>query len=214
MPTVYLVRHGQASFGSDDYDVLSVLGRKQAAIAGAELARRGLRNPVLGSGELLRQRDTAAIVGSVLGIEPTFVDSGWDEIDAHALVDRRLGAPGASAGLTSAAFQEHLDAEMIRSIEADDAQWRDFADSAIGALDRLVAAVPRGRDAIVATSAGVIAAVASHLLFGNAHTVVALNRVSVNASLTTIAASSRRLSLLAFNEQAHLLAESGILTYR
>ena len=40
MPTVLLVRHGQASFGAADYDVLSDLGRRQAQAAGRELARR------------------------------------------------------------------------------------------------------------------------------------------------------------------------------
>ncbi len=30
MGTLYLVRHGQASFGSDDYDRLSPLGQRQS----------------------------------------------------------------------------------------------------------------------------------------------------------------------------------------
>ena len=30
MGTIYLVRHGQASFGSDDYDQLSPLGEEQS----------------------------------------------------------------------------------------------------------------------------------------------------------------------------------------
>ena len=41
VPVIHLVRHGQASFGTDDYDRLSDLGRMQATLAGRELARRG-----------------------------------------------------------------------------------------------------------------------------------------------------------------------------
>ncbi|MFJ4033730.1 histidine phosphatase family protein [Streptomyces griseoluteus] len=40
MPLICLVRHGQASAGADDYDVLSESGRVQAAAVGRELARR------------------------------------------------------------------------------------------------------------------------------------------------------------------------------
>jgi broad specificity phosphatase PhoE len=67
MPVIHLVRHGQASFGSDDYDVLSPTGQQQAALAGRELVRRGVRTPVFGSGTLARQRDTAAIVAGEFG---------------------------------------------------------------------------------------------------------------------------------------------------
>ena len=61
MPVVHLVRHGQASFGADDYDVLSDLGRTQAAAVGAELSRRGLDDSRSSCGTLRRQRDTAAL---------------------------------------------------------------------------------------------------------------------------------------------------------
>lgn len=214
MPTIYLVRHGQASFGTDNYDVLSDLGRVQASVAGEELARRRLREPVLGSGTLDRQRDTAVLVGEAIGIEPTFADARWNEIDAHGLVDRHLGVPGASAGLTSAAFQEHLDRALIEWITSDDPTWQEFSTGVSEALAELVAWLPRGRDAVVATSAGVIAVLGAALVESGAATVVAFNRVSVNASLTTLAASARRVSMLAFNDHAHLLGEPGLLTYR
>lgn len=37
MSVIYLVRHGQASFGSDDYDRLSTIGREQAQALGEYL---------------------------------------------------------------------------------------------------------------------------------------------------------------------------------
>ena len=67
MPTIYLLRHGQASFGTDDYDVLSDLGVHQARVAGAELERRDLRAPLVVSGTLRRQQDTAELAAG-----PTF----------------------------------------------------------------------------------------------------------------------------------------------
>ena len=40
MSTLYLIRHGQASFGAEDYDVLSALGAEQARALGAYFAAR------------------------------------------------------------------------------------------------------------------------------------------------------------------------------
>ncbi|MFC8898324.1 histidine phosphatase family protein [Streptomyces cinereoruber] len=67
MPLICLVRHGQASSGTEDYDVLSGPGRAQAAAVGRELARRRLRDPHLVAGTLNRQRDTARIAAEAAG---------------------------------------------------------------------------------------------------------------------------------------------------
>lgn len=214
MPAVYFVRHGQASFGSDDYDVLSELGHRQATIAGQELVRRGARDPLIVSGTLRRQRDTAAAIAAAFGGCSLATDARWNEIDAHGMVDARLGGPGASAGITSLAFQEHLDAHLLEWVGEEHAGWLEFSGGIGSALRELVESLPRGRDAVVATSAAVVAALGTVLLTGSADTFVALNRVSVNASISTVAASARRLSLLSINDHAHLLGQPGLLTYR
>ena len=59
MPTILLVRHGQGSFGTADYDVLSERGGMQAAAVHAALRERGVTADRLVSGSLRRQRDTA-----------------------------------------------------------------------------------------------------------------------------------------------------------
>lgn len=214
MPAIYLLRHGQASFGADDYDVLSERGARQAAVAGRALARRGLVEPIVVSGSLRRQRDTALVAADVLGVEVSPPDERWNELPAHELVEARLGGPGSSAGLTSLEFQSHLDVAMAEWIDGDSADWRRFSDGALAALSDLGASVPSGSAAVVVTSSGVTAAVCGRLLGTGAAGVIALNRVSINASITTIAASSRGLSLVAFNDHAHFLADRELLTNR
>jgi len=214
MPTIYLLRHGQASFGTDDYDVLSELGVHQARIAGQELARRRPRTPVVVSGTLRRQQDTAGLAAGQFGAELGGTDARWNEFDAHELVEAHLGQAGASASMTSLTFQEHLDDATLAWMSAAGAGWHVFADGAYAALVDLAATVPRGCDAVVATSAGVIAALVTRVLDAPPETSIALNRVSVNAALTVIAASPRRLSIVTFNDHAHLLGEPGLLTYR
>ena len=41
MSELLVIRHGQASFGQDNYDVLSDLGHEQARAAGAALREAG-----------------------------------------------------------------------------------------------------------------------------------------------------------------------------
>jgi len=57
--SIYLIRHGQASFGADDYDVLSPLGVRQAQVVGQHLLDLGLSFDRCLSGDLSRQQDTA-----------------------------------------------------------------------------------------------------------------------------------------------------------
>jgi broad specificity phosphatase PhoE len=59
MGVVLLVRHGQASFGTDDYDVLSETGWEQARLLGAWLAGRGVTPDVVVRGGMRRHRETA-----------------------------------------------------------------------------------------------------------------------------------------------------------
>src|SRR5262249_31375458 len=80
VPTLLLVRHGQASFGTADYDVLSDLRHRQAEVTAAAVAAAGYRTTLVVSGSLRRQRDTAAPFG-----EPE-IDPRWDEYDAEDVI--------------------------------------------------------------------------------------------------------------------------------
>ena len=77
MGTLYLVRHGQASFGADDYDQLSALGRRQSVRLGEYLRSKGLSFDAVLTGTLRRHAQT------------------WDGI-----------AEGAGAAALAAALQE------------------------------------------------------------------------------------------------------------
>ena len=56
---IFVVRHGQASARSHDYDVLSPLGARQAARLGASFARAGVRFDAVFCGPRRRHHDTA-----------------------------------------------------------------------------------------------------------------------------------------------------------
>jgi broad specificity phosphatase PhoE len=218
MPLIALVRHGQASFGATDYDELSAVGRQQAEIIGAELARRQLRDPEVVSGSLRRQRDTAHLLTAAAGISrPVRVDERWDEYDHLGLVRRYLG-PGraAAAAGDSRAFQGLLDEALTAwSSDADDPGWADFTGKASAALRELAARLPAGRDAVVVTSGGVLAVLVADLLGAPAASAIALNRVAVNAAITTVVVGRSGTNLVSFNEHAHFTgANRALLTNR
>ena len=66
MGQVHFVRHGQASFGTDDYDRLSPLGWQQARWLGRHLSETGHRYDAVVSGGMRRHRETAQAIAEYL----------------------------------------------------------------------------------------------------------------------------------------------------
>ena len=58
--SVWLVRHGQASFGKSDYDNLSETGHEQAYLLGKHFAAHGVAPSLIVSGSMKRHRQTLA----------------------------------------------------------------------------------------------------------------------------------------------------------
>lgn len=225
MPTILLVRHAQASFGSDDYDVLSPTGVEQAGVVAAALARRELNVTRVVSGPARRQLDTAAPVAAALG-PAVETDERWDEyrteeiIAVHGRAEASLaGTGGSGEQITSRQFQEVIDVALSAWVAAGDggaaAQlWPDFLGSRRAALDELAGALGGGEVGVALTSGGVIAAIAADLL-GHHDLFTRLNRVLVNTGITKLAVGRSGISLVAFNEHAHLDDDGGqLLTYR
>lgn len=214
MPVVLLVRHGQASFGSDDYDVLSDVGREQSRVVGSELARRALRSPVARCGSLLRQRDTAEIALSFANLHAELsADPRWDEYD-HLDLLKRYVAEDASHDGTSKGVQILLDQALAAWVSDPAGDWGAFCGGAVAALSSLVDSLGPGQDAVVFTSGGVIAAVASTLLGVGPAGVVALNRVTMNGAITKLVVGGGGISLVAFNDHAHFEDRRDLVTYR
>ena len=59
MTTILLARHGQASFGQENYDRLSELGETQAKMLGQHYANTQRRIDAIFTGNLVRQQDSA-----------------------------------------------------------------------------------------------------------------------------------------------------------
>ncbi|MEV4281927.1 histidine phosphatase family protein [Actinoplanes xinjiangensis] len=217
MARLLLIRHGQASFGADDYDALSETGHEQARTLGRSFAERGIRPVLLIRGTMRRHDETAAgLLDGLKETVETVTDPGWNEFDFHHVV--QLHQPGFRTG-TPRQFQEVFEAATARwSSGEHDAEYTEsfvtFRERVTAALERARELVREHRDVAVVSSGGPIAMAAALLTTGSAAGWAALNRVSVNTGVTKVIAGSRGLSLSTFNEHTHVEADPRLLTYR
>ena len=224
MPTVLLVRHAQASFGAEDYDVLSPKGHEQVATLVEDLERRGVSISHVVCGSLVRQKDTARAIARAHGLDMS-VDERWNEyepdliLQAHSTSDVRLesASAGARAPQSSAAFQDELDVALRAWIDAGEdggapGSWSAFRSRVQAALDELRGTLVSGDTAVVVTSGGPIAAAAADALGAPEALFIALNRVLVNASVTRLVSGGRGTTLISFNDYSHLERRSPALT--
>lgn len=214
MSVVLLVRHGQASYGTADYDRLSETGARQSRRLGESLTRSLATAPAITSGALVRQLSTADhLVASAHWLGAVNVDPRWNEFDhAHFLSDRMTGF----GGLESGAFQDELEIGMrewsLGKVTGSAPEtFDDFRRRTEAALDHLVAG-PSGSVAVVVTSAGVISWIAAVLLGGGVEQWIRLNRVCVNSAVTKVVGGRRGAALVTFNDHGHL--ERADVTYR
>lgn len=233
MSVIYLVRHGQASFGKRDYDALSDLGHEQARILGRSLAARNVAPDVIVRGELRRHRETAEgiVEGLVEGkgrhveIE---VDAGWDEFDfQHVVQVHKPLYRSRTLMLADLAVTRQRHAKFQRIFEdaterwtggSNDADYHEsfpaFADRVQGALRRTAELVAPGGTVLVVSSGGPIGLAASHLIAGDESLWASLNKVAVNTGVTKVISGSRGLTLATYNEHTHVEHDRALLTYR
>lgn len=230
MGVVMLVRHGQASFGTADYDVLSSRGVRQSRKVAQTLAGYGVAPTTLIHGGMRRQRETAE---EMLNITPwdveATVDERWAELDHLAvmgayptLTEDELAKLRAGA-LDVRAFHDLYTGATARW--ASGAYDGDYPESFADFIRRVRDAIGHAarnagerRTAVVVTSGGPIAAACAMLtVVGEEPRKLAsawsrFNTVMVNASVTRVVFGSTGARLLTFNEHSWLDRE--LVTYR
>lgn len=240
MSTLYLVRHGQASFGTDNYDQLSSTGRQQAQELGryfVGLAARGERIDRIYSGSLQRQTETADIIATALidtesgdstppiSIEPAFNEYDSDVI-LHTFAKSLTPEQQAEAGWPQLRtdrrkFQFFLEraarAWVEAQIEAEEmVPWRGFHGRITTAVEHIMRSEGRSKTLLISTSGGVIGTIVAHVLGLSNHTGIELNWAVHNASITRLIYSAEKVSLSMFNGLPHLDCPDmrQLITYR
>ena len=214
MGAIHLIRHGQASWGAENYDELSDRGARQSALLGMAWEASDWAPTSVVSGSLKRHTQTAIAAINASGRGDGYdVDDGWNEYDHRFLVeavDSRRGR------MTPREFQPLLDTSLASWMEGSLAHsgvsYGDWRGSVVDSLERVLATAGSGQHVAVFTSGGPIATVASHLLAGDDSLFIRLNAVIVNASVTTVINGSTGERVLSFNEHTHLPRD--LVTFR
>jgi broad specificity phosphatase PhoE len=215
-----LVRHGQASWASQDYDRLSPLGEQQSRLLGAALSARGVRPDLLVRGSMLRHRQTAAAAVAAAGWDGDVVqDAGWDEFDHVRTVTGSIDfpeIPGVSYDERVSRFDATIDRWASGSHDADyHESFPVFRDRVGEAFRRTLERLEPKQTAVVFTSGGPVSWVAATLADGGVPAWSRLSKVVVNSSVTKVLDGRRGTSLISFNDHSHLeAAGTDLLSYR
>ena len=233
MADLYLVRHGQASFGAADYDKLSALGERQAALLGRWLKTCGIVPDAIASGCMRRQLATAALCVAESGgpgRDTWAILDGLVEYDHDSVVSRHrpdwadpviMHAALAKTGDSHRAFHTmYLEAVARWTGGQHDSDypepWPAFKARVTDSLRRLTSMDARSIFAF--TSGGPITAVVQHLLGLPDARAFEMSWPLVNAGMTRLRFSkeTRTLTLATYNAHPHLDAtgEPGLVTFR
>ena len=212
MGTLYLVRHGQASFGADDYDQLSPLGRQQAVRLGEYLRPKLQGQPIeaVMMGSLKRHRQTWEGIAEGAGLtHAPAVWPGLNEYDSHALIESIHPEPLAKPD-TPELYRHHF--RLLRGALHHWIQGKsepkgmplypDFVAGVMGAMDHIRSQFEG--NVLVVSSGGPISTIVSTLLGAPAQTSVELNFRIRNTSVTELDFNPKRLALLTYNTLPHL----------
>ena len=221
MGTLYLVRHGQASFGAENYDVLSELGWQQALRLGEYFKYKGITFDAALTGTLQRQIRTFEGICEGMGSPiQTIQSTGLNEYDSEAVI----------ATIHPYKLERPTSPEMYRShfrlLRDGLRQWmagvvspkgmpsyNDFAAGVIAALDHIRHS--HTGNVLLVSSGGPIATAVGHVLGTSPETTIDLNLRIRNASVTEFAFTPKRHMLVTYNTLPHLDGpeHAGLVTY-
>ena len=214
MGTLYLVRHGQASFGAEDYDNLSPLGHQQSVRLGEYLAAKSLKFDAVLVGTLKRHAQTLA--GIQEGMKTAYAGRSWpglNEYDSHAIISAVHPEPLAKPD-TPEMYRNHF-----RILRGGLTQWMngtskpegmpcypDFQKGVTSALDHVRTHPDLGpkSNVLMVSSGGPISTAVGHILGISPEMTIELNLRIRNTSITEFDFNPKRHMLVTYNTLPHL----------
>lgn len=219
MTEILLVRHGQAAFGTDDYDRLTDIGWEQSRLLGAYLGERDPHFDAVFSGTLRRHRESLAGVQEALPPLAAVRElPGLNEFDFHALVSAyRQRHPDDSVDVDNAReFYRCLRDALLSwhrgELEGIGEDWPQFEARVRATLAEI--AHINGR-VLVISSGGPISALVREVLELSVEHMVSLNLQAINTGVTRFVGKPGQPRLNMFNAVPHLepMQSRHLLTY-
>jgi len=240
MSILYAVRHGQASFFSDNYDKLSEKGEDQARVLAKHWMAKGVTIDHAFAGTLQRQTRSAEVVGETYRAagqefpEITILE-GLNEYEADsvmsillpALIERDEKFATLQREYNSAVedrekyrtFHRLLEAVMAEWVSGGHdmeglEKWSGFTSRVHDSMKNIMDVDGSGKTLGVFTSGGVIGVAVQSVLQAPDIKAAELNWRVHNGSVTQFTFSKGRIALDTFNDTAHFVSDPDLLTYR
>lgn len=224
MTTIYLIRHGQASFGAESYDQLSPNGELQAKLLGRYFDEILKEAPYVVAGSMQRHQQTAQLsLDKCFPESEILTDSAWNEFN-HQQVFARYEPRFNQPELLKQDVSEHenprdylskiFNGAIARWTGDDyhheyDESWPSFKARVESGLENLCDQLSKSRPryAVVYTSGGVISVAVGKILGLSPEKTFALNWAITNTSITTLRLVGNEPQLLSLNEHHFIKAQ-------
>lgn len=235
MSTLYFIRHGQASFGKSDYDILSATGELQARLLADYLFSHRIEFDAILVGPQQRHRQTAdPLIAACAkkGGPPEIIEtSEMAEYDFATVLKELIPVLAAesedfnrAAGLmftNRKAFQRLFEAVMLRWVNGNHhlpeaMTWEAFKNRVHRGIENIMARYGRGKNVAVFTSGGPISVTVQKALGLSDAMAMQANWQIINCSVTRFKCTHDKLMLASFNEYPWLEMhpDREIITYR
>lgn len=213
MAELYLVRHGQASLGSDNYDQLSPLGHQQSQWLGEYFLDRGIEFDAVVTGDMVRHRETAeGICRGLQRDESSFpIFAGLNEFDFHRLIEcyvHQYPDHAVPAGSSVALYFKQLKKAMQvwSSGELGGAlpeTWQNFEQRVQGAIGSIQQQW-HGKKVLAVSSGGAISMALTQILKAPSETVIELNLQTKNTAIAHCYFNPKNIRMTSYNHVPHL----------
>lgn len=221
MPELFVIRHAQASFGAENYDVLSDLGHEQSYELGKALASQGVKPDVFVIGEQRRHRETFEGIARGMGLDPREPDihPGLNEFDFKGLLNARYRHSPAPENMHSerkSHFRTLRDTVLAwqRDEVVDPPEtWAQFTGRVEAARQSLMR--PDAKQVLAVSSGGAISQMLAACLDAPSEQQIRLQLQMKNCAVNRFVYSERSFYLHDFNKTPHINASNAerLLTY-
>ena len=233
MPSIYLIRHGQASFGQANYDQLSTLGKQQASHLGKALKKRKMVFDAVVLGGMFRHKQTAenCLKEMECGLEDAnpSINTGWNEYDHQNILAQYKPELATAQGVKDFIAAQENPQQVFENVfngavdrwiggqhDADYVEsWDKFKARVQGAFDDIVQQYKQSKTIAVFTSGGSISLLSQYYLGVPEDKLMQLNWTLVNCGITKIVSTGSRIFVASLNEHVHFEAENkSMITYK
>lgn len=236
MSTLYFIRHGQASFGKNNYDRLSLTGVKQSRILGNYLNKINLHFDAIYCGTMERQVKTAAEYYACCAETDSPApeiehDDRLNEFDGEGVLkillpillteqpsyrfdsDNLLKDRGSFRRIFEAVMTMWASGKYeMKGVST----WVEFTHGVNSAVNKIMNKHNNGKNVALFTSGGPISVVVQRVLELTPQKAMDIRDMIVNTSITRFRYSQDRIMISSFNEYPHLeeSEDKNIITYR